>query len=235
MAAPRQFSRTSSVGQKLPTLEPGDHLDQKTFHARYEAMGEHVQAELIGGIVYMHSPLKVTHGRPHSEVIGWLMLYKAATPGTDVLDNTTAILDEHCEPQADASLLILPEFGGQTQENEENYLTGAPEFMGEVASSSVAYDLHSKRQDYEKAGVQEYLVLIVEEKRAIWFVRRDEKFVSMPPDKDGIYRSQIFPGLWLDVDAVFRGDTARVHEVARQGLASPEHAQFVERLKRPTS
>lgn len=23
--------------QRLPLLEPGDHLDQKTFHARYEA------------------------------------------------------------------------------------------------------------------------------------------------------------------------------------------------------
>ena len=36
----------------LPALEPGDHLDQATFHARYEASPAHVRAELIEGIVY---------------------------------------------------------------------------------------------------------------------------------------------------------------------------------------
>jgi hypothetical protein len=46
----------------LPPLCNGDHLDQPTFHARYEAMPEHVRAELIGGIVYMASPQKIAHG-----------------------------------------------------------------------------------------------------------------------------------------------------------------------------
>jgi hypothetical protein len=40
----------------LPPLANGDHLDQRTFHARYEAMPEDFRAELIGGIVYMTSP-----------------------------------------------------------------------------------------------------------------------------------------------------------------------------------
>src|SRR5271156_1111031 len=41
----------------LPPLENGDHLDQPTFHARYEAMPSGTRAQLIGGIVYMGSPL----------------------------------------------------------------------------------------------------------------------------------------------------------------------------------
>ena len=44
-------------------LENGDHLDQKTFHARYEAMPEDCRAELIGGIVYMASPQKAPHSK----------------------------------------------------------------------------------------------------------------------------------------------------------------------------
>ena len=84
MAAPK-------IPSQIP-LEPGDCLDQKTFHARYEAMPEPVKAELIEGVVYRPSPLKLEHGDVHGEVIAWLKLYKAATPGTRVVDNATTIL-----------------------------------------------------------------------------------------------------------------------------------------------
>src|SRR3989442_1705902 len=87
---------------KVPPLEAGDRLDQKTFHERYEAMGEHVRAELIGGTVYMPSPLKPKHGRMHSWTMGWLLDYEKATPGVESYDNTTAILGEEGEPQPDA-------------------------------------------------------------------------------------------------------------------------------------
>src|SRR5438093_2490407 len=98
MAAPRWSS-------EVP-LEPGDCLDQETFHARYEAMPEHVKAELIEGVVYMPSPLKLSHGEVHIEVNIWLGLYKAATPGTRVADNATTILGPSSEPQPDASLFL---------------------------------------------------------------------------------------------------------------------------------
>ena len=49
-------------------------------------------------------------------------------------------------------------------------------------------------------------------------------------------RSRVFPGLWLDVKALLKGDLARVLAVLQQGLASPEHAAFVKRLaKKATS
>ena len=41
-----------------------------------------------------------------------------------------------------------------------------------------------------------------------------------------------FPGLWLDPAALVRGDMARVDEIARLGLAAPEHATFVDLLRR---
>src|SRR5205823_2102877 len=124
---------------------------------RYEAMPPHVRAELIGGIVYMASPLKVPHGRHHGLSITWLGLYMANTPGTDVLDNATTILGDDSEPQTDANLIVLPEYGGQTKINEDNYLEGPPEFISEVSDSSESYDLNAKRKDYEQAGVLEYV------------------------------------------------------------------------------
>src|SRR6266853_1376259 len=108
---PEQHAGDSSTnGEALPPLENGDRLDQKTFHERYEAMPEGVKAELIGGTVYMASPWKPPHGRPHAMVMGWLSLYQEATPGVEALDNTTAIMSDESEPQPDGCLLILPEY-----------------------------------------------------------------------------------------------------------------------------
>ncbi len=232
MTAPQMATPQPPEPAAVPLLEQGDHLDQKTFHERYAAMPDHVKAELVGGVVHMPSPLKVRHGRPHGRLMGWLGLYQEATPGTDVFDNTTTILGGDSETQPDACLIILPENGGQTKEDEDGYLTGPPELVAEVASTTVAYDLHSKRRDYERAGVREYLVLVVGDARAVWFVRREQGFEVLQPGSDGILRSDLFGGLWLDAAALFRGDTATLHNVLRQGLASPEHARFVESLQR---
>lgn len=228
MAAPQLTSP-----KDLPLLQEGERLDQKTFHARYEGMPPHVKAELIEGVVHMPSPLKTGHGRPHGRLMSWLGLYQEATPGTDFLDNATVILGEWSEPQPDACLFLLRDFGGQAGPNEQDYLEGAPELVAEVALSSRDHDLHGKLRDYQQAGVREYLVLVVPEERAAWFVRGEQGFVPLEAGKDGILRSPFFAGLWLDAEALLRGDSARVHEVLRQGLASPEHARLVERLQRP--
>jgi Uma2 family endonuclease len=214
----------------LPPLEPGDHLDQKTFHARYEAMPENVRAELIGGVVFMPSPLKNPHGRMHARLMAWLGAYEEATPGTDFFDNTTDIMGPVSEPQPDAILIVLPEKGGQTRENPEGWMEGPPEFIAEVASSTESYDLYEKKRDYEKEGVKEYLVVALRQAQVFWFISRQGKFELLPPGPDGILRSETFPGLWLDPASLLRRDTRRLLEVLRQGLASPEHAAWVAKL-----
>jgi Uma2 family endonuclease len=215
--------------QSLPPLEAGDHLDQQTFHARYEAMPEDVRAELVGGVVYMPSPLKRPHGRMHVWVVRWLSEYEEATPGTEVLDNTTNILGPQSEPQPDASLRVLPDHGGQTRE-QDGYVIGAPELVVEIASSKDSIDLHAKRTDYERAGAKEYLVVVLRQAQVLWFALRAGHFEELAPGPDGILRSEVFPGLWLDPAALLGLDTRRVLEVLRQGLASPEHGAFVNRL-----
>jgi hypothetical protein len=61
----KSVARRTGLRRLRPTqlpLENGDHLDQKTFHAQCEAMPPETRAELIGGIVYMGSPLKGERG-----------------------------------------------------------------------------------------------------------------------------------------------------------------------------
>jgi Uma2 family endonuclease len=215
---------------ELPWLENGDHLDQRTFHERYEAMPSYIRAELIGGVVYMSSPLKRKHGRHGIRLSQWLTCYEDETPGTEALENASNILGPASEPQPDGCLLILPEFGGQIWEDEDGYVNGAPEFVGEISDSTESIDLHAKKQDYETAGVREYFVAAMRSKKIFWFVRRRGKLKEIMPGSDGVLRSEFFPGLWLDPNAFLRRDHKTVLAVLRQGLASPEHAAFVAKL-----
>jgi Uma2 family endonuclease len=221
--------RTPKPKNALPPLVNGDHLDQRTFHERYEAMPE-VRAELIGGIVFMSSPQKIRHGFHHRKLARLVDDYVEETPGTEGCVNSTSILGPDAEPQPDTCLYILPEFGGQTMVDDKGYMTGAPEWIGEVSDSTESIDLNRKKLDYEKAGVREYMVAAVRTKQLFWFIRRRGKLKTLPAGADGVIRSEVFPGLWIDADAFLQRDGKRLLAALRQGLASAEHAAFLAKL-----
>jgi Uma2 family endonuclease len=215
----------------VPLLEGGDQLTRAEFERRYQAMPHVKKAELIEGVVYVPSPARVKkHGVPQSGVVGWLLFYSAHTPGVEVADNATVRLDLDNEPQPDVLLRILPEAGGQTTDSADDYVEGAPEMAAEVASSSASYNLHQKKNAYRRNRVREYLVWVTEEPRLHWWELRNEQYLPLEPDAQGIIKSRVFPGLWLDVAALLRKDFARVLEVVAQGVASGEHKTFVVQL-----
>src|SRR5689334_22958646 len=90
----------------LPPLVAGQHLDQATFHARYEAMPPDTWAELIGGVVSMPSPVRGDHAEMTDDVAGWLYLYRRSAFGLKSAGNATLILGEQAEVQPDNSLRI---------------------------------------------------------------------------------------------------------------------------------
>ncbi|HUY36448.1 MAG TPA: hypothetical protein VMV69_27170 [Pirellulales bacterium] len=55
-----------------PPLVAGQRLDRSTFHERYEKMPPGTRAELVGGVVYMPSPLRLDHGNSNHWVDMWL-------------------------------------------------------------------------------------------------------------------------------------------------------------------
>lgn len=214
----------------IPILENGDHLTREEFERRYHAMPNIKKAELIEGRVYMSSPVRRTHGKSHAEIMTWLGYYSASTPGIDLNDNVTVRLDKKNEPQPDAALLIISKTIGTSRVSSDDYIEGAPELIVEVAVSSASYDLHEKRRVYERSGVQEYVVWQVYGNRLDWFQLRDKKYIPLLPDADGVIRSQVFPGLSLAVEELLSGDIATVLDILQQGLHTPEHAAFVERI-----
>ena len=214
---------------QIPWLVDGERLDRATFHERYEAMPEDTRAELIGGVVYMASPLRRRHGKKHIDAILWLGPYLEATPGVEALDNASVFFEDYGEPQPDIALRILPECGGRTRDDGDYYANG-PELIVEVSDSTLKKDLGPKLADYERAGVPEYVVVGVDPPAVRWHVSRDGHLIEVGPDADGIYRSAIFPGLWLDPVALLSGDRRSLRATVARGLATPEHAAFVAKL-----
>jgi Uma2 family endonuclease len=145
-------------------------------------------------------------------------------------DNSTVRLDLDNTTQPDALLFVQPEYGGHVQLGEKGYIEGAPDLVAEVASSSGSFDLGRKLHAYRRNHVREYIVWRVLDQQIDWFVHRDERFERLAPSGDGILRSTVFPGLWLDPAALLRGDVYAVLTVVQQGLSSSEHGEFVARL-----
>jgi hypothetical protein len=230
-------SAATAVDQReaaiVPPLQNGDRLTRAEFERRYDAMPELQKAELLEGVVYMPPPVSLEgHAAPHFDLITWLGRYRMEPPGVRGGDNGSLRLDLDNMPQPDAFLMILPTHGGQARVDEEGYVSGAPELVAEVAASSVSYDLHVKLNVYRRSGVREYIVWRVLDRSFDWFVLREGRYEALSPDAGEIYRSEVFPGLWLSPAALIAGDLAAVGKTLQVGLAAPEHAAFVAMLER---
>ena len=215
----------------VPPLENGDRLTRCEFERRYAARPDIKKAELIEGVVYMPSPVRlVDHAAPHAAIQGVLFYYCAFTPGVQVADNATVRLDLDNEPQPDVLLRIDEEAGGQSRVSEDGYLEGGPELVVEVAASSASLDMHDKLRVYRRCGVREYIVWRTREKGLDWFELADGEYRPLPPGERGIVESRVFPGLRLAIDALLAGDVAAVLAELDRSIDSPEHRRFVARL-----
>ncbi|AOX04433.1 hypothetical protein BJP34_20730 [Moorena producens PAL-8-15-08-1] len=205
----------------IPPLENGDQLTLAEFERRYSAMADFKKAELIEGIVYMASPLRITqHGEPHAQIMLWLGFYQTYTPNLQLGDNCTVRLDLENEAQPDALLRL--KVGGQSTISQDGYVEGAPELIVEIAASTVSIDLHKKLNVYRRNGVQEYLVWRVDDGEFDWFRLSEGEYTQLEANPEGILCSEIFPGLWLNKAALLAGNLAKVLEILQQGLQSQE-------------
>lgn len=221
------------VAAEPPPLNPGDHLSRAEFERRWDAHPEIKIAELVEGVVFYsrYVPFE-KHGCPHADAVGWLGVYTAYTPGINACSSGTVRLDFENEFTPDGCLYL--ERGGKSRVSQDDVIEGAPELVVEIATSSAAYDLHTKKRVYQRSGVQEYLAFQMHEKGEDWFVLREGVYATLTPDETGILKSEVFPGLWLNTKAFWSGDLAAMLATLQEGVASPEHAAFVERMKTPT-
>ncbi len=226
-------SKLTKYKQKIPPLENADlgeirfavRLTAFQFEHRYQLMSNVKKAELIEGLVYMPAALRFRqYGKPHAHIIGWLAQYEAATLGVELADNAMVRLDEKNVPQPDALLSI--DKGGKSIISEDDYVEGAPELIVEIAASTVSIDLHDKLKTYERNQVQEYLVWRVYDNEIDWFALKEGQYTKLKIDKNGIIKSDVYPGLWLDVEALLTGNLLKVLEILQEGMKTREYQNF---------
>lgn len=220
----------STVATLPPVLREGDRLSSAEFLRRWDVMPELKQAELIDGVVFMASPVGNPHATAHCALSAWLWLYQDATPGCEGGTEATVIMRPGSVPQPDVFLRILPEWGGQSTD-EGAYVCGAPELVVEISGSTLSRDLGIKLDLYRKAGVREYLTILLNPRQVIWRRLVRARYQEIQPSEDGILRSHVFPGLWLDPEAVWNPKLS-MRTTLELGLKTPEHDAFLQWLEK---
>ena len=168
-----------------PILESGDRLTREEFHRRYCARPDIHKAELILGVVYVASPARDEHGKPHNLLSTWLGTYVSLTPGVEARNETTVFLANDGEVQPDCFIFRAPPVGQAVRRNEKGYLEGAPELVVEIAASSASYDLHDKLRAYRRIGVQEYIVWRTLDGSVDWFRLKDGEYGRVKSEVNG--------------------------------------------------
>lgn len=219
----------ASVDTETPLLADGMRLPLEEFLRRWEQMPEVKFAELINGVVRMPSPVSDDYSSPHGVVAGLAFAYQAATPGCRLnLDGTYRLGPDL--PQPDVALRLLPEYGGRATIGADRLVYGPPEFAAEVSLSSALKDLTEKHELYRTAGIPEYLVVLPTRAELRLYQLRGGDYHTKPADA-GVLKSDVFPGLWFDTAAVLALDAAAAAAAVQRGLASAEHAAFVQQLR----
>lgn len=204
---------------EYPLLSPGDQMGREEFLKRWYLMPGRKFVELIDGVVYMPSPLSQPHAKCDSFVHAWLFHYSERVQGCELLPNATWRMGPKSAPQPDLSLRRLQPVGGRSS-IEDGLMSGIPELAVEICLSSRSYDLGPKRLLYQSAGVPEYLAVLVEDRRIEWRILDNGRYRLMKVHKDGTFRSQIFPGLWLDIKEFWRLDWPAMLATLERGLAA---------------
>lgn len=200
-----------------PPLRAGDRLTREEFLRRWDAMPELRQAELIDGVVHMASPVSTAHSDNHFALSHWLSGYAAQTPGVRGGTAGTWLMAADSVPQPDLHLRILPEYGGQSRVDGD-YPAGAPELIVEISHTTGSKDAGDKLRLYERSGVREYLMIRPGRKQVIWRSMVRRKYAELTPGDDGLYRSRVFPGLWLNAAALWKQDLAGLTAAVAAGV-----------------
>ena len=217
----------------VPPLRDGDTMGREEFHRRYEAMCERTWAELIEGVVHLDRVSgDYESASIRGSLAGWIGWYKVGTPGLAGSLNQTILLDDRNEYQP-AGILMIPHEAGGSGRVVDGFLASPPELACEVRWAVEAVDLRGKLGVYARRGLGEHLIVLPGGRpaEARWMTRLGNALVEMHPDPaDGLLKSRVFPGLWLDADALLAGDLARLAAAVERGCATEEHAAFARRI-----
>ena len=181
-------------------------------------MPELKHAELIDGIVHIPGQVGALHGTLTVSLSSRFGHYTAHTPVCEGGANATwLMLDDSSQPSMH---MRIP----RHSRVRNDLFDGAPGLAVEVCETDTEVDVRPKLALYQRAGWKEYVTAETLVKRIQWRVLQQAADRLKQPDSYGIRRSVTFPGLLLEVAALWSQNSRALSQCLDRGVATPEHA-----------
>jgi len=161
-----------------------------------ELVDEDTKAELLDGVMIVHSPASLLHNRIAGFIRDLMKRYAEEKDAGEIFGPDDLI---HVAPGRRFApdvffleKLRIPDLVGEKQ------VEGAPDLVLEVLSpSNREYDLEEKRPAYREAGIREIWFIDPEEQEITVDRRRPSGFATRTI-KTGRITSRVLPGFWLE-------------------------------------
>ena len=181
-----------AAAQPAPRLEELDRLTDEEF---LELAPEKPKAELIDGVMIMHSPATVLHEGQQVFLLAVLRTFVEAR-------HLGKVVGPNAPVRIAPGQIFSPDVMFIAQDRQkivtEKEVLGAPDFVAEFLSASTArYDRGRKREVYEQAGLRElWLIDPYGPVGSRFYQRRGEQLVEVDPAGDQL-KSAAIPGFFL--------------------------------------
>ncbi|MFA0783042.1 Uma2 family endonuclease [Fervidibacter sacchari] len=189
--------------------------------ALYDALTEleeDVKAELIDGVMIVHSPEKTRHEDVFGFMFPMMRIFAIQTKQAKVLGSMATVHLGTCRK-------VKPDIVAVREERKhivtEDAIEGTPDLVVEIVSHSTRrYDFGEKRKVYEEAGVPEIWLVDFERKQVTVVRKVGQKYRSETKSK-GVVRSQVLKGFWLQVDWLWQEELPDPMECLQVVLRKP--------------
>ena len=188
---------------------PSRKVDQKYSYADYLNWPDEERWEIIAGVPYLMTPAPLTE---HQEVSMALLLQlgaffqnkscKVFHAPFDVRLAALDAKDESIENVVQPDIVVICD----QSKLDKRGCKGAPDMVIEILSQATAKkDLNEKFNLYERSGIKEYWVVFPSDQALdIYALDEDGKYQKKASFfRDDILKTELFPGLEIDMKDVF--------------------------------
>jgi Uma2 family endonuclease len=191
--------------------------DLVTVSEFYRLVPDGQKADLLKGVIYMASPDSIRSNDLTGFLSALMRMYNEAKDigGRVFVTRVAFRLTKYSAPEPDVGY-VRPE---RVHLITAAGVKGGPDVGVEVVSrDSRSRDYGVKKRAYEKAGVSEYWIIDPLKNHAEFHRLQDGKYEVVPLEDGHIFRSQVLPGFWLDVNWLFSQPLPNAYQCLQQLL-----------------
>ena len=227
-AKPRDVPvRTTAKGRRgaanrrpVEEVEPRRPAPRKklSFEEFLDWCDEDTWAEWVDGEVIVLSPATVPHQQLVTFLVFLLEFFNAAHDLGQIFTAPTLMKLGLVRAGREPDLVFVAKV--HLNRLQRVFIDGPADLVVEVVSpDSTRRDRIEKFREYEAAGVPEYWILDRDHRDAAFYrLGADGRYRRVPPDAEGVFRSEALPGFWLRVDWLWQDPLPTLGAARELGL-----------------